>query len=125
MNCTCGSLRRKAAKPLTPIFQTLINSRVIEDLCFYQSPENDQLSVFVIGDRGGADQLLLRQQRQWLKAPLEIRQLGIPYDSKACAVNASTQALYVSEAGSSDLAISGRAGSRRRSPTYPSKSPIW
>ena len=89
----------KAAKPLTPIFQTLINSRVIEDLCFYQSPENDQLSVFVIGDRGGADQLLLRQQRQWLKAPLEIRQLGIPYDSKACAVNAGTQALYVSEAG--------------------------
>jgi 3-phytase len=89
----------KAAKPLTPIFQTLINSRVIEDLCFYQSPENDQLSVFVIGDRGGADQLLLRQQQQWLKAPLEIRQLGIPYDSKACAVNAATQALYVSEAG--------------------------
>lgn len=89
----------KAAKPLTSIFQTLINSRVIEDLCFYQSPENDQLSVFVIGDRGGADQLLLRQQRQWLKAPLEIRQLGIPYDSKACAVNVSTQALYVSEAG--------------------------
>jgi 3-phytase len=89
----------KAAKPLTPIFQTLIHSRVIEDLCFYQSPENDQLSVFVIGDRGGADQLLLRQQQQWLKAPLEIRQLGIPYDSKACAVNAATQALYVSEAG--------------------------
>lgn len=89
----------KAATPLTPIFQTLINSRVIEDLCFYQSPENDQLSVFVIGDRGGADQLLLRQQQQWLKAPLEIRQLGIPYDSKACAVNAATQALYVSEAG--------------------------
>lgn len=89
----------KAAKPFTPIFQTLINSRVIEDLCFYQSPENDQLSVFVIGDRGGADQLLLRQQQQWLKAPLEIRQLGIPYDSKACAVNAATQALYVSEAG--------------------------
>jgi 3-phytase len=88
-----------AAKPLTQIFQTLINSRVIEDLCFYQSPENDQLSVFVIGDRGGADQLLLRQQQQWLKAPLEIRQLGIPYDSKACAVNATTQALYVSEAG--------------------------
>jgi len=89
----------KAAKPLTPIFQTLINSRVIEDLCFYQSPENDQLSVFVIGDRGGADQLLLRQQQLWLKAPLEIRQLGIPYDSKACAVNAANQALYVSEAG--------------------------
>lgn len=89
----------KADKPLTQIFNTLINSRVIEDLCFYQSPENDQLSVFVIGDRGGADQLLLRQQQQWLQAPLEIRQLGIPYDSKACAVNAATQALYVSEAG--------------------------
>lgn len=89
----------EAAKPLTPIFQTLIQSRVIEDLCFYQSPENDQLSVFVIGDRGGADQLLLRQQQQWLKAPLEIRQLGIPYDSKACAVNPNTQVLYVSEAG--------------------------
>lgn len=78
--------------------QTRLTRRVAEDLCFYHSEQNQQLSIFVIGDRGGADQLLLRQQQQWLPAPLPIRELGIGYDSKACAVDARRGLLYIGEA---------------------------
>ena len=82
---------------LTPKLQQVINSRVVEDLCFYQSASNQQLSIFLLGGRGGADQLLLQQAGQWLKQPLVIRELAVPYDSKACAVDQQAGALYVSE----------------------------
>ncbi|MDF3126780.1 phytase [Rheinheimera sp. 1928-s] len=85
-------------KPLVLIRQQLISSRVVEDLCFYQSHENQQLSLFLLGGRGGADQLLLQQQQEWLAEPLVIRELNVPYDSKACAVDQHTAALYISEA---------------------------
>ncbi|MBU1437297.1 MAG: phytase [Gammaproteobacteria bacterium] len=77
--------------------QQAINSRVVEDLCFYHSGPNQQLSLFLLGGRGGADQLLLQQGGQWLKKPVVIREIAVPYDSKACAVDAHNGALYVSE----------------------------
>lgn len=82
---------------LQPQLQRVINSRVVEDLCFYQSASNQQLSLFLLGGRGGADQLLLQQGGQWLQQPLVIRELAVPYDSKACAVDAKSGALYISE----------------------------
>ena len=85
------------AGQLTPRFNYTLTSRVAEDLCFYQSKENQQLSLFVIGDRGGADQLLLQQQDQWLPQPVPMRVLNLPYDAKSCAVDSSKGVLYVSE----------------------------
>ncbi|WP_348728725.1 phytase [Rheinheimera texasensis] len=85
------------AGTLTPRFNYTLTSRVAEDLCFYQSAANQQLSLFVIGDRGGADQLLLQQQQQWLPQPLPMRVLNLPYDAKSCAVDSHTAVLYVSE----------------------------
>lgn len=76
----------------------LISSRVVDDLCFYHSTENQQLSLFLMGGRGGADQLLLQQQQQWLATPLVIRELNIPYDSTACSVDQQSGALYIAEA---------------------------
>lgn len=78
--------------------QQLISSRVVDDLCFYRSSENQQLSLFLLGGRGGADQLLLQQQQQWLAHPLVIRELNVPYDSTACAVDHIAGALYIAEA---------------------------
>ncbi len=80
-----------------PRFNYTLTSRVAEDLCFYHSKENQQLSLFVIGDRGGADQLLLQQQTQWLPQPLPMRVLNLPYDAKSCAVDHSKSVLYISE----------------------------
>lgn len=82
---------------LQPQLQQIIHSRVVEDLCFYQSSTNQQLSIFLLGGRGGADQLLLQQGGIWLTKPVVIRELAVPYDSKACAVDANNGALYVSE----------------------------
>lgn len=84
--------------PLQLVQQQLISSRVVEDLCFYHSSENQQLSLFLLGGRGGADQLLLQQQQQWLAQPVVIRELNIPYDSTACAVDHAAGALYIAEA---------------------------
>lgn len=85
------------AGALTSRFNYTLTSRVAEDLCFYHSKENQQLSLFVIGDRGGADQLLLQQNTQWLPQPLPMRVLNLPYDAKSCAVDHSKSVLYVSE----------------------------
>lgn len=74
-----------------------ITSRVVEDLCFYQSTENQQLSVFLLGGRGGAEQWLLRQDAEWLAQPLVIRDMAVPYDSTACAVDQADGGLYIAE----------------------------
>lgn len=87
-----------APAPLQLVQQQLISSRVVEDLCFYHSSENQQLSLFLLGGRGGADQLLLQQQQQWLAEPVVIRELNVPYDSTACAVDHTAGALYIGEA---------------------------
>ncbi|MDP5150218.1 phytase [Rheinheimera baltica] len=87
----------KQQSPLQLMRQQLITSRVVDDLCFYHSNENQQLSVFLLGGRGGADQLLLQQQQQWLEQPLVIRELNVPYDSMACAVDQTAGALYIAE----------------------------
>ena len=87
----------KQQSPLQLMRQQLITSRVVDDLCFYHSNENQQLSVFLLGGRGGADQLLLQQQQQWLEQPLVIRELNVPYDSTACAVDQTAGALYIAE----------------------------
>lgn len=84
--------------PLQLMHQQLISSRVVDDLCFYHSSENQQLSLFLLGGRGGADQLLLQQQQQWLDQPVVIRELNVPYDSTACAVDQTAGALYIAEA---------------------------
>jgi len=88
----------KEPTPLQLVQQQLISSRVVEDLCFYHSSENQQLSLFLLGGRGGADQLLLQQQQHWLEQPLVIRELNIPYDSTACAVDQTAGVLYIAEA---------------------------
>lgn len=82
---------------LQPQLQQVINSRVVEDLCFYQSSTNQQVSIFLLGGRGGADQLLLQQGGNWLTKPVVVRELAVPYDSKVCAVDPNNAALYVSE----------------------------
>lgn len=69
---------------LTQLSVSRSERRVAEDLCFYHSVANQQLSLFVIGDRGGADQLLVRQQGQDLATPIAVRELAIAYDSKSC-----------------------------------------
>ncbi|MEO3679448.1 phytase [Rheinheimera sp. FR7-31] len=88
----------KEAPGLQLLQRQLISSRVVDDLCFYHSTENQQLSLFLMGGRGGADQLLLQQQQQWLATPLVIRELNIPYDSTACAVDNIAGVLYIAEA---------------------------
>lgn len=80
------------------LWQGEISSRVVEDLCFYQSHENQQTSLFLLGGRGGAEQLLLRQDQQWLSAPLAIRDVNVPFDATACAVDQQRGILFVAEA---------------------------
>lgn len=91
-------LMPSASQPMTLLQQQEISSRVVEDICFYRSSENLQLSLFLLGGRGGADQLLLQQQQQWLAQPVNIRQLNVPYDSTACAVDNVSGSLYIAEA---------------------------
>lgn len=81
-----------------PLWRTEITTRVVEDMCFYQSTENQQLTLFLIGGRGGAEQLLVQQDQTFLPEPLQIREIGIPFDSTACAVSEPEQILYVAEA---------------------------
>jgi len=91
-------LWRASGKQVQPVWKGEISSRVIEDICFYESNENQQLSVFLLGGRGGAEQRLIRQDSQWLKEPLVIRDMNVPFDSTACVVSNAEQKLYVAEA---------------------------
>lgn len=65
----------------------LVSQLVVDDLCWYQSAENKQLSLFLIGDRGLGEQWLLAQDSSFLAAPLSIRTLNLPTDATACAVD--------------------------------------
>lgn len=91
-------LMPSSAQPLVLLQRQVVHSRVVEDICFYHSSENQQLSLFLLGGRGGADQLLLQQQQQWLAQPIVIRELNVPYDSTACAVDHHSGSLYIAEA---------------------------
>lgn len=91
-------LWRASGKDVQPVWKGEITSRVIEDICFYESNENQQLSVFLLGGRGGAEQRLLKQDEQWLKEPLVVRNMNVPFDSTACVVSNAEQKLYVAEA---------------------------
>ncbi|WP_273024790.1 phytase [Rheinheimera sp.] len=91
-------LMPSAAQPLVLLQRQVVHSRVVEDICFYHSSENQQLSLFLLGGRGGADQVLLQQQQQWLAQPVIIRELNVPYDSTACAVDHHSGSLYIAEA---------------------------
>ncbi|MCP1338249.1 phytase [Idiomarina sp. M1R2S28] len=91
-------LWRASGKAIQPVWKGEITSRVVEDICFYESNENQQLSVFLLGGRGGAEQRLLKQDEQWLKEPLVVRNMNVPFDSTACAVSNAEQKLYVAEA---------------------------
>ena len=91
-------LMPSSAQPLVLLQRQVVHSRVVEDICFYHSSENQQLSLFLLGGRGGADQLLLQQHQQWLAQPIVIRELNVPYDSTACAVDHHSGSLYIAEA---------------------------
>ncbi len=91
-------LWRASGKAIQPVWKGEITSRVVEDICFYESYENQQLSVFLLGGRGGAEQRLLKQDEKWLKEPLVIRNMNVPFDSTACVVSNAEQKLYVAEA---------------------------
>ena len=75
----------------------LVSQLVVDDLCWYQSAENKQLSLFLIGDRGLGEQWLLAQDSSFLAAPLSIRNLNLPTDATACAVDQQKGTLYLAE----------------------------
>lgn len=77
----------------------LVSQLVVDDLCWYQSAENKQLSLFLIGDRGLGEQWLLAQDSSFLAAPLSIRNLNLPTDATACAVDQHKGILYLAEGG--------------------------
>lgn len=91
-------LWRFTGQEFQPVWQGEITSRVVEDICFFESQQNQQLSVFVLGGRGGAEQRLLQQDSQWLQQPLTIREMNVPFDSTACVVSQAHSKLYVAEA---------------------------
>src|SRR3989338_5069591 len=47
----------------------LVSQLVVDDLCWYQSAQNKQLSLFLIGDRGLGEQWLVAQDSTFLAAP--------------------------------------------------------
>ena len=75
----------------------LVSQLVVDDLCWYQSAQNKQLSLFLIGDRGLGEQWLLAQDSKFLAEPLSIRSLNLPTDATACAVNQQKGTLYLAE----------------------------
>lgn len=75
----------------------LVSQLVVDDLCWYQSAENKQLSLFLIGDRGLGEQWLVAQDAKFLAAPLSIRNLNLPTDATACAVDQQKGTLYLAE----------------------------
>jgi len=75
----------------------LVSQLVADDVCWYQSAENKQLSLFLIGDRGLGEQWLLAQDSKFLAAPLSIRNLNLPTDATACAVDQQKGTLYLAE----------------------------
>lgn len=75
-------LWRASGKAIQPVWKGEITSRVVEDICFYESYENQQLSVFLLGGRGGAEQRLLKQDEKWLKEPLVIRNMNVPLTAR-------------------------------------------
>ncbi|MGJ3257750.1 MAG: hypothetical protein ACFE0K_15660, partial [Alcanivorax sp.] len=64
----------------------------INGLCLYRDSQS-LLSVFLLDERGGADQWLLDDARQ----PRKIRHLVMPPEAEFCAVDDARAALYVSE----------------------------
>ena len=74
-----------------------VTQLVVDDVCWYQSAQNKQLSLFLIGDRGLGEQWLLAQDGKFLAAPLSIRHLNLPTDATACAVDQHKGRLYLAE----------------------------
>jgi len=66
----------------------------VNGLCLYQD-RDAHLSVFVLDERGGADQWLLRDGGE----PLHVRRLALPAGAEYCRVDDRRDALYVSEEG--------------------------
>ncbi len=64
----------------------------INGLCLYRDNQS-LLSVFLLDERGGADQWLLDESRP----PRKLRHLVMPPDAEFCAVDDARAALYVSE----------------------------
>ena len=63
----------------------------INGFCLYRDAQS-LLSVFLLDERGGADQWLLTERR-----PRPVRHLVMPPDAEYCSVNDNTGSLYVSE----------------------------
>jgi len=69
---------------------------LLDGLCFYQSPYDQQLYLFVIDKSGQADQWLLSETDNVVKA-LNVRRLPVPVDGARCAAADATGDLYVTE----------------------------
>ncbi|WP_115717071.1 phytase [Gallaecimonas mangrovi] len=77
-------------------FSAPVTDRVVEALCSYQSVQDGNLYVFVLDDRGSGEEWLVKTQ-YWLKKPLKLRELNIPYKSTACATDSASGQLFISE----------------------------
>ncbi|WP_337878667.1 phytase [Rheinheimera sp.] len=88
--------QKEAAQPAR-ILQQTSTELVVDDLCWYYSQANQQLSLFLIGDRGTGEQWLLAQDGKWLEKALPVRRLNLPTNASACAVDQHKGLLYLAE----------------------------
>ncbi|WP_337840810.1 phytase [Rheinheimera sp.] len=88
---------QKEANQPARILQQTSTQLVVDDLCWYYSQANQQLSLFLIGDRGNGEQWLLAQDGKWLEKALPVRSLNLPTNASACAVDQAKGLLYLAE----------------------------
>ena len=84
-----GVLQQKARWP--------IPRRSVQALCFYHSPRNAQLSLYLLDDRGGGEQWLLAEGPKWRSEPLLLRTLALPEGVSSCATDSVSGSLYLAE----------------------------
>ncbi|WP_419570574.1 phytase [Rheinheimera sp.] len=87
----------KTATDKVRILQQASTQLVVDDLCWYYSEQNKQLSLFLIGDRGVGEQWLLAQDGKALEKALPVRSLNLPTNASACAVDQRQGLLYLAE----------------------------
>jgi len=88
---------QKTATDKVRILQQASTQLVVDDLCWYYSEQNKQLSLFLIGDRGVGEQWLLAQDGKALENALPVRSLNLPTNASACAVDQRLGLLYLAE----------------------------
>lgn len=88
---------QKTATDKARVVQQASTELVVEDLCWYYSEQNKQLSLFLIGDRGVGEQWLLAQDGKALEKALSVRSLNLPTNASACTVDQQQGVLYLAE----------------------------